>query len=187
MTNNSQRSGCAIWPIVLVGGLGVGVGYLIDNIPPFSKIAANARNIFSEPYPEIIDDRLDQQIQGLALENSRLHDQSDALKGEVENVYERLIETDASLNQKEYQAVLMSQCMVDLASAFNVLDSVSDDLMEGDLPGIATGLIASPQPLQNALMSWRFGTCNSAQELAKDYQEAGKFFLNGQASTSPGG
>ncbi|NJL47050.1 MAG: hypothetical protein HC929_05495 [Leptolyngbyaceae cyanobacterium SM2_5_2] len=214
MTNNSRRSGLAIWLIVLLGGLLLGGGgvYWMGNIQAFSKFTAKAGNIFNthkagstsnslseqdeefELSSQIIDTKLQQEIQGLLLENSHLRsqiiqydNQDNLLKGEVSNVHERLVETDENLNQKEYETTLMSQCVMDLAVAFNVLDSMSDDIVGRDVNGIATGLIASQQPLQQALTSWRFGTCNSARKLAEAYQEAGKLFLNGQVNTTHGG
>ncbi len=202
MTNSSQPSGL---PVKLI--IGFLVGYLVSIVLPVSKITSVARNIVNgqntssilnslqekgeefELTSEIIDIKLRQEIQGLLLSNSHLNNQiiqydnqENLLKGEVGNVHKRLVETGEALTQKEYETVLMSQCVVDLSVAINVLDSLSDDIMERNVTGIATGLVASPQPLQQAVTSWRFGTCSSASDLAESYQQAGKLYQNGQTN-----
>jgi hypothetical protein len=190
MPNRVQVSGLQLSVLIgLVFFIGLGLGQIpyLHGLLKQGKLfptSASPSESLSEfnLHAQIVDGKLRQEIHGLLLENSRLRNQLhtanqeiQAFKGEISNGHKRLLSQGEAMTQQNYQTLTLSKCLIDLALAFDILATLSDDLITGKVRATGLNFLTAPGPLQNSLISWRNGTCTEARGLAESHRNAGKF------------
>ncbi|MGF1566475.1 MAG: hypothetical protein ACFCVD_00085 [Nodosilinea sp.] len=144
---------------------------------------------------ELSNPKLQQEIQALLLANDRLRDQlydksrnrqasdgetlnrlrdevsyeqnkNEAFEDEMDNMRDRLVKVD-------YQAIVLSQCMVDVSQFTSKLADTTDSITEGNFREILLQGSTFAQPLNSLLDSWQNGACEEAKSVAESYKNEG--------------